>query len=98
LTRASSGHAKHQGFIVLATLKPRVSNRTLTWRLTRVAARTISGVLSQEPPRATRKIGSPLAIHADPSVGAPPWDVLQDEATKAESVSGLPMFGDRFPA
>jgi predicted SnoaL-like aldol condensation-catalyzing enzyme len=26
------------------------------------------------------------------------WDVLQDEATRAESVSGLPMFGDRFPA
>jgi predicted SnoaL-like aldol condensation-catalyzing enzyme len=26
------------------------------------------------------------------------WDVLQDEATNAESVSGLPMFGDRFPA
>src|SRR6202050_405870 len=26
------------------------------------------------------------------------WDVLQDEATKADSVSGLPMFGDRFPA
>jgi predicted SnoaL-like aldol condensation-catalyzing enzyme len=25
------------------------------------------------------------------------WDVLQDEATKAESVSGLPMFGDSFP-
>jgi predicted SnoaL-like aldol condensation-catalyzing enzyme len=25
------------------------------------------------------------------------WDVLQDEATKAESVSGLPMFGDAFP-
>ena len=25
------------------------------------------------------------------------WDVLQDEASKAESVSGLPMFGDRFP-
>jgi predicted SnoaL-like aldol condensation-catalyzing enzyme len=25
------------------------------------------------------------------------WDVLQDEATQAESVSGLPMFGDRFP-
>jgi len=24
------------------------------------------------------------------------WDVLQDEATKAESNSGLPMFGDRF--
>jgi predicted SnoaL-like aldol condensation-catalyzing enzyme len=25
------------------------------------------------------------------------WDVLEDEATKAQSVSGLPMFGDRFP-
>ena len=26
------------------------------------------------------------------------WDVLQDEATRAESLSRLPMFGDRFPA
>jgi len=26
------------------------------------------------------------------------WDVLQDEATMAESVSGLPMFGGKFPA
>jgi predicted SnoaL-like aldol condensation-catalyzing enzyme len=26
------------------------------------------------------------------------WDVLQDEATAEESKSGLPMFGDRFPA
>ena len=26
------------------------------------------------------------------------WDVLQDEATRAESKSGLPMFGDRFTA
>jgi predicted SnoaL-like aldol condensation-catalyzing enzyme len=25
------------------------------------------------------------------------WDVIQDEATKEASVSGLPMFGDRFP-
>jgi len=25
------------------------------------------------------------------------WDVLQDEATRAESLSSLPMFGDRFP-
>ena len=24
------------------------------------------------------------------------WDVLQDEATKAESKSGLPMFGEEF--
>lgn len=26
------------------------------------------------------------------------WDVLQDEATAANSKSGLPMFGDRFSA
>lgn len=26
------------------------------------------------------------------------WDVLQDEATKASSLSGLPMFGSSFPA
>ncbi|MGQ7935327.1 nuclear transport factor 2 family protein [Paraburkholderia sp. D1E] len=26
------------------------------------------------------------------------WDVLQDEVTRPESASGLPMFGDRFPA
>jgi predicted SnoaL-like aldol condensation-catalyzing enzyme len=26
------------------------------------------------------------------------WDVLQDEAIQAESLSGLPMFGDRFAA
>jgi hypothetical protein len=26
------------------------------------------------------------------------WDVIEDEATKEASVSGLPMFGDKFPA
>ena len=26
------------------------------------------------------------------------WDVLQDEATKETSLSGQPMFGDKFPA
>ena len=26
------------------------------------------------------------------------WDVLQDEATREQSKSGLPMFGDSFPA
>jgi hypothetical protein len=24
------------------------------------------------------------------------WDVVQDEATAEESISGLPMFGDTF--
>jgi predicted SnoaL-like aldol condensation-catalyzing enzyme len=26
------------------------------------------------------------------------WDVIEDEATQAGSVSGLPMFGNQFPA
>ena len=26
------------------------------------------------------------------------WDIIEDEATKAESKSGLPMFGDHFTA
>jgi predicted SnoaL-like aldol condensation-catalyzing enzyme len=26
------------------------------------------------------------------------WDVLQDEATEAQSKNGLPMFGQNFPA
>src|SRR6267142_2239765 len=26
------------------------------------------------------------------------WDVVEDEASPAESKSGRPMFGDRFPA
>jgi predicted SnoaL-like aldol condensation-catalyzing enzyme len=25
------------------------------------------------------------------------WDVIQDEASRASSQSGLPMFGDQFP-
>jgi predicted SnoaL-like aldol condensation-catalyzing enzyme len=25
------------------------------------------------------------------------WDVIQDEATREESISGLPMFGAAFP-
>ena len=62
---------KDQGLIVLATRKPRVSNRTLVWRLARTAARTSSLSLRQEPPRTTRKLGSPPRSHADPSVGAP---------------------------
>ena len=36
-------------------------------------------------------------IRMEDGVLAEHWDVLQDEATRAESVSGLPMFGSRFP-
>ena len=36
-------------------------------------------------------------VHMEDGKLAEHWDVLQDEATRAQSVSGLPMFGDRFP-
>jgi predicted SnoaL-like aldol condensation-catalyzing enzyme len=37
-------------------------------------------------------------VRIDNGVLAEHWDVLQDEVTEAQSKSGLPMFGDRFPA
>ena len=35
-------------------------------------------------------------VRVDDAVLAEHWDVLQDEATEAESQSGLPMFGTKF--
>ena len=35
-------------------------------------------------------------VSIEDGVLAEHWDVLQDEATRAESKSGLPMFGDSF--
>ena len=35
-------------------------------------------------------------VRIENGVLAEHWDVIQNEATKAESKSGLPMFGDRF--
>jgi predicted SnoaL-like aldol condensation-catalyzing enzyme len=35
-------------------------------------------------------------VRIEDGVLAEHWDVLQDEATRAESKSGLAMFGDRF--
>jgi predicted SnoaL-like aldol condensation-catalyzing enzyme len=37
-------------------------------------------------------------VRMEKGVLAEHWDVIQDEATRAQSRSGLPMFGDRFPA
>src|SRR5246500_194187 len=37
-------------------------------------------------------------VRVSDGVLAEHWDVLQDEATRDESKSGLPMFGDHFPA
>lgn len=37
-------------------------------------------------------------VRIENGVLAEHWDVLQDEATQAESKSGLPMFGTRFPS
>ncbi|MDX1888867.1 nuclear transport factor 2 family protein [Mycolicibacterium sp. 050158] len=36
-------------------------------------------------------------VRIDGGLLAEHWDVLQDEATQAQSMSGLPMFGDAFP-
>jgi predicted SnoaL-like aldol condensation-catalyzing enzyme len=36
-------------------------------------------------------------VRIENGVLAEHWDVLQDEATKAASISGLPMFGEAFP-
>ena len=36
-------------------------------------------------------------VKIEEGVLAEHWDVIQDEASKAESKSGLPMFGDDFP-
>ena len=37
-------------------------------------------------------------VRMENDVLAEHWDVIQDEATRAQSRSGLPMFGDNFPA
>jgi predicted SnoaL-like aldol condensation-catalyzing enzyme len=48
-------------------------------------------------------IGRPVAwiaadiVRVENDLLAEHWDVLQDEATKTESKSGLPMFGVTFP-
>ena len=36
-------------------------------------------------------------VRIENGVLAEHWDVIQDEASKAQSKSGLPMFGDQFP-
>ena len=37
-------------------------------------------------------------VRMEGDVLAEHWDVIQDEATREQSRSGLPMFGDTFPA
>jgi predicted SnoaL-like aldol condensation-catalyzing enzyme len=37
-------------------------------------------------------------VRIENGVLAEHWDVIQNEATRASSKSGLPMFGDRFTA
>ena len=36
-------------------------------------------------------------VRMEDGVLAEHWDVIQDEATREQSQSGLPMFGDKFP-
>ena len=50
------------------------------------------------------KVGQPAdwivadVVRIEDGLLAEHWDVIQDEATRDESVSGLPMFGPAFPA
>jgi predicted SnoaL-like aldol condensation-catalyzing enzyme len=37
-------------------------------------------------------------LHIKDGILAEHWDVIQDEATRKSSKSGLPMFGNKFPA
>jgi predicted SnoaL-like aldol condensation-catalyzing enzyme len=37
-------------------------------------------------------------VRPEDGVLAERWDVIQDDATREQSRSGLPMFGDKFPA
>ena len=37
-------------------------------------------------------------VRLEDGVLAEHWDVIQDEATREQSRSGLPMFGEKFPA
>jgi predicted SnoaL-like aldol condensation-catalyzing enzyme len=37
-------------------------------------------------------------VRLEDGVLAEHWDVIQDEVTREQSLSGLPMFGDKFPA
>jgi predicted SnoaL-like aldol condensation-catalyzing enzyme len=37
-------------------------------------------------------------VRTENGILAEHWDVIQDEATREQSRSGLPMFGDKFPA
>jgi predicted SnoaL-like aldol condensation-catalyzing enzyme len=37
-------------------------------------------------------------VRIEDGVLAEHWDVIQDQATRQQSRSGLPMFGDKFPA
>ena len=36
-------------------------------------------------------------LHIEDGILVEHWDVIQDEATRESSKSGLPMFGDKFP-
>jgi hypothetical protein len=47
-----------------------------------------------------RRTGADLEVSWDRTLwrSGPHWDVLQDETTRGESKSELPMFGDEFLA
>jgi hypothetical protein len=54
--------------------------------------------MADSPTTVYHRTGSPPTSSAlRNGVLAQDWDVLHDEAPEALGLSGLPMFGDRFP-
>ena len=52
-------------------------------------------LLRQRPPRG---LGCGRHLRIADGALAEHWDVLQEEVIRMQSVSGLPMFGEKFPA
>ena len=82
----------------LAWSKPcprRCATRTTSRRRLAISSFSMAG---------SADIGLPAAwvvadiVRMEDGVLAEHWDVIQDEATREQSRSGLPMFGDKFPA
>src|SRR5262249_21915281 len=70
--RERGKEGKIQGVSVRPTRKPKASPRATEGLLSRMAERRKSGSVSQGPPRTTRMLQLPPAVHAEPSTGGFP--------------------------
>src|SRR5262249_7456318 len=90
---------KIQGVSVRPTRKPKASPRATEVLLSRMAERRKSGSLSQDPPRTTRVLQLPPAVHAEPSAGGfPAYLSCQQSSTPSPTLPLLSCRPDRFAA